>query len=170
MDRFEAPRADIALLLYLAFVIAFMGLFAAALFWLTRPTVLPNSGFAVSKPPVQAFQFQDVAAATSVEDMERRAFAAAEKENAAQGIDALMAFAKVGRTKLADKRAPAREAKPPPKPPKKKRVAKAPRHERVAADPWQPPWARSREQARPQYRYQTQARAARPQGLFFFFQ
>ncbi|MGH6769814.1 MAG: hypothetical protein ACRECO_12440 [Xanthobacteraceae bacterium] len=166
MDRFDSPRADIALLFYLALVIAFMGLFAAAIFWLTRPTVLPNAGYAAYKPPVQAFRFQEAAAMTSAEDMEGRALAVAERENAKQGIDALMAFARVGRTTVADRRPPSHDVKPTPRASKKRRVAKAPRPQRVAGDAWQPPWARPRVHAQAQIQH----RGARPQGLFFFFQ
>jgi hypothetical protein len=166
MDHFEAPRAETALLIYLAFIIAIMGLFAGTLYWLAQPTILPNRGYTDYKPPVQAFSFHD--ASTTSEDMERVALATAEHENAEQGIDALRAFARAGRVSVAERRPAPNEINAAPNIPKKKRVAKARRPLPITADAWQPPWAHGRTH-RSQAR-QAQAYPPRQQGLFFFFQ
>jgi hypothetical protein len=92
MYRVEVPRADLALLLYLAGVTAVLGLFALAFCSLMRPTVIPNAGLAGYKAPGPAALFLNKPDASS-EAMERAAVAAARADNKNQGIEPLRAFA-----------------------------------------------------------------------------
>jgi heme/copper-type cytochrome/quinol oxidase subunit 3 len=92
MDWREAPKADTAMLVYLACVTVFFGLFAWSFYFLMQPTVLPNAGLSNYKEPGRTTVFLH-RIDTSAERMESAAVAAAEQANKEQGIDALRAYA-----------------------------------------------------------------------------
>lgn len=92
MDPNAPPKADAAILAYLAGVIAVVGLFAWAFYALMQPTVLPNAGLTNYKEPGRAAIFLHKID-TSPERMESAAIAAAEKSNREQGLAPLRAYA-----------------------------------------------------------------------------
>ena len=124
MLRNDLPNADLPLLSSLATVVVLMLSFAAGVYWLTRPMVLPNAGVAgyelEKKRP-------DVLAKMSSLANEQAAIRFAQDENARLGITGFVAHA--------DHRPPPRTMEAP----KPKRVAKAPKrvpsepHTRIAA-------------------------------------
>jgi hypothetical protein len=140
MERIEAPRADLPLLLYLACVTALLGLFASAFYGLMQPTVIPNAGMAGYKAPGPANMFLHKPD-SSAEAMERAAIDAARAENEDQGIEPLRAFASAepapanssGLNTNGAALPHAKQAKAKPKP---KRVAK----QETVADPWRSSW------------------------------
>src|SRR5262245_7823176 len=99
MERVEAPRADLALLLYLACVTALLALFAFAFYSLMQPKVIPNAGLAAYKAPGPAALFLNKPDSSS-EAMERVAIAAAQADNKDQGIEPLRAFASAESARL----------------------------------------------------------------------
>ncbi|MGH8734390.1 MAG: hypothetical protein ACREVB_11950, partial [Burkholderiales bacterium] len=127
--------------------------------------VLHNPGYAAHKPPAQAFKFQ--ATSTSfIEEMERHALATAKEENAEQGIDAQLAFAAADPAAMRPQ--PARiEIVPPPRAPKKKRVARVQKPQPVPLDAWQP-WGHAQQQQQ-QWSYAQRPHAQRQRGGGFFF-
>src|SRR5258705_2790897 len=92
MERIEALRADLGLLLYLACVTALLELFALTFYGLMQPTVIPNAGLAGYKAPGPTNFFQHKPD-YSARMMEHAAIYAARAENENQGIDPLRVFA-----------------------------------------------------------------------------
>jgi hypothetical protein len=92
MDPYAPPKADAAILAYLAGVTTIFGLFAWAFYALMQPTVLPNAGLANYKEPGPATVFLHKID-TSHEQMESAAIAAAETSNREQGLSPLRAYA-----------------------------------------------------------------------------
>lgn len=137
MERFEAPRADSAILLYLGCVTAILGLFAWSFYGLMQPTVVPNLGLAKYeyKEPGHATIFSHKIS-VSMEDMERTAIAAAQHENEDQGIEPLRAVASVERAAAnANTANTSSVTLPVAKPPKRAPPKRVARRE-VAPPPW----------------------------------
>ena len=136
MERFEAPRADLPLLMYLVCVVSILGFFACSFFAMMQPTVIPNAGLAKYKAPGAAIVLFSYKVDPSAETMERTAIAAAKQDNRDQGIEPLKAFAAAeavpGNTPPPGIEASAKPAKP-------KQVArKRPQPQQQGPiDPWQ---------------------------------
>lgn len=137
MDRYPAPKADGAILVYLACVTAVLGLFALAFYALMQPTALPNAGLAQYKEPGRVAIFLDKID-TSRERMERMetvAIAAAEQGNREQGLSPLRAYAsaapELAASGAAIRSAPATFARPPKQAAPKRVVRREP-----VAGPW----------------------------------
>ena len=142
MNRVEAPRADLALFLYLACVTAVLGLFAFAFYTLMQPTVVPNAGMAGYKAPGPAALFLHKPEPSS-EAMERAAVAAAHADNKKQGIEPLRAFASVEAAQVNSARS--NTATPHDLNSQDSKQAKKPKPKRVArqdgfGDPWRSSW------------------------------
>jgi hypothetical protein len=82
MPHKAAPTADAAVFGYLLFVLMFMATTIAVVYWLTRPTVLPNSGLAAFEQEKRAVV---LLTAPSLE-LERAAVELATQENKRQGL------------------------------------------------------------------------------------
>ena len=134
MERFEAPRADFAVLVFLVCATVIAGCVGATLYWLTLPTVIPNASFAEPKRTSVSY-LHELAAVSPVPDMERAARDVAQEENAELGLDALTAFAAATPTAVATPEPKIREVKERPKPAKPKRVVHV--QKRAPVEPWQ---------------------------------
>jgi hypothetical protein len=141
IDR-RARAARLPLLVYLACVAALLGAFAAIIYGLMQPTVIPNVGMIGYQAfePTNLFLHKPYKPGSSVEEMERAAIEAAETENKDQGIEPLTAFAAVepAASKPARPQANAatvRRAKRAN--PKSTRVAR----QNIVADPWRSSWS-----------------------------
>jgi hypothetical protein len=112
MLRNNPPTADAALLAFLATAVVLIIVFAAGVYSLTRPMVLPNAG--VAGYELEKKRPDLLAKITSI-DHEQAAIRFAEEENARVGITGTVARAQ--------------HERPPPavEPPKTKRVARAPK-------------------------------------------
>lgn len=132
MERFEAPQADHAILLYLACVTAIVGLFGWSFYALMQPTVVPNLGMANYKQPTRASAFLHKID-DSFEEMERSAIAAAQQDNKEQGLKPTRAFASAERAPAAQPEPSTTAAKQAKRAPPKRVVRREP-----APDPWRP--------------------------------
>ena len=132
MERVEPPSADRAVLMYLACVVAVLGLFAWTFFTMMQPTVIPNAGLASYKAPGPTVVLFSYKVDPSGEAMERLAIAAAKQDNQDQGIQPFRAFAAVEPA--------AGSAEAPAKPAKPKQLARKrpPLQQQATVDPWQP--------------------------------
>lgn len=146
LQRFEAPRADYALLLYLASVTALLGLFAWSFYALMQPTVVPNLGMANYKEPGRATAFLH-RLDSSFEEMERTAIAAALQDNKEQGIEPARAFASAERAETKSNGSHADVTPVAAKQPKRQPPKRVVRREPVA-DTWHSWEVASRSNAR----------------------
>lgn len=113
MLRNDQPSADAALLRYLLAAVMIMFVLAGSLYWLSRPTVLPNAGLAGYEMPSKR---PDLLSRLTSYESERSAIMLAEDENARQGFQTLASQAKREPIPSAGTEAP-----------KPKRVVRAPR-------------------------------------------
>jgi len=152
MDRYPAPKADGAILVYLTCVIAVLGLFALSFYALMRPTALPNAGLTLYKEPGRVAIFLDKidTSRERTERMETVAIAAAEQGNREQGLSPLSAYASAARELAASREVARSAAAPFAKQAKQARPKRVVRREPVA-DPWRRdfPDARRREASDP---------------------
>jgi hypothetical protein len=136
MDPYAPPKADAAILAYLAGVITAFGLFAWAFYAVMQPRVLPNAGLANYKEPGRTTIFLHKID-TSAERMESAAIATAETSNREQGLSPLRAYASatpgLAASNGAGTKSVASAAKQVKQQVKPKRVV---RREPVVADPW----------------------------------
>jgi hypothetical protein len=126
MERINAPKADLPVLTYLLFIVAFLGLLVWLFYRLMLPTIIPNPGIAAYRPPVRTSTFLQIIAKSP--DLERMARQASEEEAIAQGLERRLTVA-ADRTTLLP-----RETPTPPSP-NPKRTAQKRQH--VPSDPWQ---------------------------------
>jgi hypothetical protein len=139
MEWREAPKADAAMLVYLACVVVVFSLFAWFFYFLMQPTVLPNAGLADYKEPGRTTVFL-YRIDTSAERMESAAIAAAEQANKEQGIDALRAYAsatpRIAASKNAAKKSSTPMATPVAKHSKQAKPKRVVARREPARDPW----------------------------------
>jgi hypothetical protein len=125
MDRFEAPRVDIVMLVILTLVTGIAGSFGATMYWMMQPTVIANSQFT---EPKQKRSVLHEMAASPVPDMEQAAFDVATEENAELGFPPPVALASTDALTAMASAESRQDVKPPqPKAAKQKRVAQAPK-------------------------------------------
>jgi hypothetical protein len=139
MDWREAPKADAAMLVYLACVTAAFGLFAWFFSFLMQPTVLPNAGLANYKEPGRTTVFLH-RIDTSAERMESAAIAAAEQANKEQGFDALRAYASATPRVAASNRVATKSSTPVAAPVAKQPKQAKPRRVVVRREPARDRW------------------------------
>jgi hypothetical protein len=119
--------------MYLACVVAVLGLSAWTFFTMMQPTVIPNAGLAKYKAPGPTVVLFSYKVDPSVEAMERLAIAAAKQDNQDQGIQPFKAFAAV---EPAAGNSPSAEALAKAKP-KQAARKRPPPQQQAPADPWQ---------------------------------
>jgi hypothetical protein len=131
MERFEAPRADLAILVFLIFVTSIAGCIGMTMYWMMQPTVIANVAFT---EPKQTRSFLHDIKASPVPDMEQAALDVANEENAELGFKTPVVLA-AAPAAVEPPPEPKKEVKHVAKPPKK-RVAQVQRREPDARHAW----------------------------------
>jgi hypothetical protein len=138
MDRFEAPRVDVVVLVMLLLVTGIAASFGATMYWAMQPTVIANSQFTELK---QKRSFLHELTASPVPDMEQAAFDVATEENAELGFPPPVALASTeALTAMASAQPKQEDAAPRPKPAKQKRVAQVQKRAPPAPAPQRQAW------------------------------
>jgi hypothetical protein len=134
MSRFDPPKADNAMLVFLVGALSLMSSFALCMYWLMQPTVVANAGAAAferDKSIAVILPFR-----STIAEIERSEVAAARLENESQGIQGI-AVASIGVANHEAQPGPApKRANASPRPAKSQRVARVRRPDIGPFDAW----------------------------------
>jgi hypothetical protein len=134
MSRFDPPKADNAVLVFLVGALSLMSSFALCMYWLMQPTVVANArafAFEREKSIAVTLPFRSI-----IDEIEQSEVAAALQENKSQGIQGIAAADIAVANHEPQTVAAPKRARASPRTPKSQRVVRVRRPDIGPFDAW----------------------------------